>query len=73
MNFHGQALQVLESVAKNEGIGEQQLSSHYLLAKAYQQQGEKALRILQKLEQDHPGFEDVPQLIHALKEKNLRH
>lgn len=68
LNQAKEALQILESVAKNEGIDEQQLSARYLLAKAYQQQGEKekALRILKKLEQDHPGFEDVPQLIHSL-------
>lgn len=60
-----EALQVLEPVARQGGTDEHQLTTQYLLAKSYLQtrRKEQAHEILQKLEREHPGFEDVPQLL----------
>ncbi|MDW7649981.1 MAG: tetratricopeptide repeat protein [Bacillota bacterium] len=67
-NHAPEALQILEPAVKQGGSDEQQLSALYLLAKAYIQTGEKrkARSILQKLEQEQPGFEDVSQLLQTL-------
>lgn len=64
-----EAARVLEPIIRGAGKSVDELTSRYLLAKAYLQDGKKtkAREILQKLEQDHPGFEDVPQLLKSLQ------
>ncbi|EEG76845.1 tetratricopeptide repeat protein [Dethiobacter alkaliphilus] len=64
-----EAIQILEpAVRKNESDDEHLLTSRYFLAKAYLQDGQKetARSLLQKLEEEHPGLEDVPQLLSSL-------
>lgn len=64
-----EALELLERAGIVENSSdEHELLARYLLAKAYMENkmNEKARKILQKLEQDSPGFEDVPQLLNSL-------
>ncbi|MBS4022707.1 MAG: tetratricopeptide repeat protein [Dethiobacter sp.] len=66
------ALNTLERHASKEsGTGEHELISRYLLARIYIEAGEKvkARRILEKLDQDRPGFEDVPGLLAMLEQE----
>jgi tetratricopeptide (TPR) repeat protein len=66
------ALIILERAALRErGTGEQELTCRYLLAKAYLEVGEKgnARRILEELDHDKPGFEDVSGLLRMLENK----
>jgi tetratricopeptide (TPR) repeat protein len=66
------ALSVLERATLNKrGTDEQELTCRYLLAKAYLETGEKtkARRILEDLDHDKPGFEDVPGLLKMLANK----
>lgn len=64
----GEAVRVLEPIVRGTGKSEHELTSRYLLAKAYLQSGKKtnAREVLHKLQQDHPGFEDVPQLLKTI-------
>lgn len=64
-----EALQVLAPVTRKvESEDEHQLTSRYFLAKAYLQDGQKAnaRHVLEKLEEDHPGLEDVPDLLRSI-------
>lgn len=64
-----EALSLLESAGALAGSSdEHELTTRYLLARAYMENkmNEKARLVLQKLEQDSPGFEDVPQLLESL-------
>ena len=66
------ALNILEHIGlKETGTEEQELTCRYLLAKAYLEAGEKvkARRVLEKLNHDKPGFEDVPGLLAMLGNK----
>jgi thioredoxin-like negative regulator of GroEL len=72
INQPREAQQVLEPIVKkNKGAKEQELSARYFLAKANLLLGEKekAITILQLLEQDRAGFEDVPEILNALTKK----
>ncbi|MBS4031744.1 MAG: tetratricopeptide repeat protein [Clostridiales bacterium] len=70
-NRADEAVRVLEPGVRDTGTSEHELTSRYLLAKAYLQSGKhtKAHEILQRIQQDHPNFEDVPQLLHTIPQK----
>lgn len=65
-----EAIQLLEPVVhKHSDVKEEQaLSARYFLGRAYLDAGEKekSRRILQKLEQDQPGYEDVADILKSL-------